>query len=84
MDHIELLVATHVRDLALKIRTSDWSKAADAAGFAELTDENRTEAEKYKTQWGSENPVSNYVVRAYGLIHDIALQIRTIPMSASE
>jgi hypothetical protein len=78
MEHIEMLVAAQVRDLAVILRTNDVKKALEEAGYTGKTQENRDQADQYVDRWLKQNPISMYVPDAHKLIHEVALQIQSL------
>lgn len=78
MDHIEILVAAHVRDLAVQLRGVRWAKASSDAEFDGATKESRDKGNEFKAAWHIDNPVAGYVPEAYALIRDVALQIQSL------
>lgn len=79
MDYTEMLFAAHVRDFAVRLRGGDWDRHAEKPEIYSVVKQNTVEAKTLRDAWFEAHPISSYIPEAFKLVHDAALQIRTLP-----
>ncbi|MEN3277560.1 MAG: hypothetical protein V7631_3350 [Massilia sp.] len=81
MDYTKLLFAAEVHRLAAELRASDWTEYVRKPNKDDLIKHAQPGSAVYVQsceKWHAENPLSEYITKAFALIRDTALQIKTL------
>ena len=78
MDCNELLLAAKVREIAMQIRQFEWLTEADRLDYVGKQVSNPALATHLFDEWHASRPLTGYVPRAFAIVRDMALQIRSI------